>query len=194
MFLFKFLNKILWLCILVWFIGLMYFISLVPREQIDKGDVITDAAIVLTGGNNRIEEGFNILRQKKSKILFITGVDKAVSKKQIMALYGNLPNLDQNKVEIGKEAKSTNGNAIEAKAWVEKNHIKSITLVTANYHMPRSLLEFRRAMPDTKIIIHPVFPEKFKLMELWENPGSVILLVKEYNRTLSILYEQKIIN
>jgi len=194
MFLFKFLNKVLWLGILLWFIGLMYFISLVPITQTDKGDVITDAAIVLTGGNKRIEEGFHVLRQKKSKLMFITGVDKAVSKKQIINLYGNSGGVDSNKVEIGKDAKSTRGNAIEAKAWIEKNNIKTITLVTANYHMPRSLLEFKHALPDIKIIAHPVFPDKFKIMELWNNPGSVLLLVKEYNRTLSILYERKIIS
>lgn len=194
MFLFNFLNKILWLGVLLWLIGLMYFITLVPLTQTDKGDIITDAAIVLTGGNKRIEEGFNLLRKKKSKYVFITGVDKSVSKKQIMALYGNLDGVDQNKIDIGKDAISTRGNAIETKAWIEKNNIKTITLVTASYHMPRSLLEFKHALPDIKIITHPVFPEQFKIMELWKNPGSVLLLVKEYNRTLSILYEQHIIS
>ena len=44
---------------------------------------------------------------------------------------------------------NTNGNAIEAKQWIEQNGIKTITLVTANYHMPRSLLEFKKALPNT---------------------------------------------
>ena len=51
------------------------------------------------------------------------------------------------------------GNAEETAAWMAEGDRTSLRLVTAAYHMPRSLALFRRLMPDTKILPHPVFPE-----------------------------------
>jgi uncharacterized SAM-binding protein YcdF (DUF218 family) len=50
--------------------------------------------------------------------------------------------------------------------------------------MPRSLLEFRRRMPDVKIVPHPVFPDHVKQDEWWRWPGSTHLLVGEYGKYL----------
>ncbi len=48
----------------------------------------------------------------------------------------------------------------------------SLRLVTANYHMPRSLLEFARAMPDIEIVPHPVFPEISRGPHWWAAAGE----------------------
>ena len=181
-----------WFVALSWFMGFMYFITLVPTHQADNGRVVTDAAIVLTGGNKRIEEGFNILKEKKSKKLFVTGVSKKAKDRDIIVLYGNLDYINNKKIEFGRSAMNTNGNAIEAKNWITDNNIKTITLVTANYHMPRSTLEFKKVLSGVKIIEHPVFPPTFKIKRLWSNPGSMMLLFKEYNKTLWLVYEQNI--
>ncbi len=60
----------------------------------------------------------------------------------------------------------------------------SLRLVTASYHMPRSLLEFRRAMPDIEILPYPVFPVRFKQDQWWLWPGTLTLLVTEYDKYL----------
>ena len=59
-------------------------------------------------------------------------------------------------------ATSTMGNAIETADWIKKSGFNSIILVTANYHMPRSLMLFRHIMPEIRIIPHPVFPIQFE--------------------------------
>jgi uncharacterized SAM-binding protein YcdF (DUF218 family) len=64
---------------------------------------------------------------------------------------------------------------------------KSLRLVTANYHMPRSLLEFRHAMPDLEIVPHPVFPENFKQDEWWLWSRSASLVASEYSKYLIAL-------
>ncbi|MCH9753358.1 MAG: YdcF family protein [Alphaproteobacteria bacterium] len=171
----------------------MYFISLVPTSQTDTGKEVTDAAVVLTGGKKRIQEGINILKNKKTKKLLITGVHKKTRDKDLIVLYGNLDDLSSDRVSIGREAESTLGNAIEAKKWVEENNIRTIRLVTANYHMTRSVMEFRHAIPDVKIIEHPVFPKAFKITKLWNHPGSVYLLFKEYNKILFLIYDQRVV-
>jgi len=59
--------------------------------------------------------------------------------------------------------------------------------VTADYHMPRSLLEFRRAMPDVEILVHPVFPDQVHRSIWWRSPGTASLLIGEYNKYLLAL-------
>ena len=60
-----------------------------------------------------------------------------------------------------------------------KERFTSLRLVTANYHMPRSLLEFRRAMPALHIVPHPVFPDNFKRDDWWHWRGTFTLVEVE---------------
>ncbi|MDP6952784.1 MAG: YdcF family protein, partial [Alphaproteobacteria bacterium] len=69
-------------------------------------------------------------------------------------------------------------------AWMAKEGYRSLRLVTAAYHMPRSLLEFHRAMPDLRLIPHPVFPDSVRLDAWWRHPGTVALLASEYAKYL----------
>jgi uncharacterized SAM-binding protein YcdF (DUF218 family) len=185
---FKSLCKLIFVVVVFWFAGFLYFVNLVPKEA--STDIPeTEAIIVLTGGDKRIEEGFNILQQKKSKKLFITGIDTKVRRlSEVSRLYSSMKKEDKEKVELGQEAITTSGNAIETKQWAEKSNIKTLTLVTANYHMPRSLMEFRKAFPNMKIVEYPVFPPRFQIKNWWRYPGSTLLLVKEYNKCLYLLY------
>ena len=57
-------------------------------------------------------------------------------------------------------------------------------LVTASYHMPRSLMEFRRVMPDVRLIAHPVFPAHVRIDAWWRWPGTASLLAGEYIKYL----------
>ena len=186
---FKSLCKLILVSVVIWGIGFIYFVSLVAQES--KTDIPkTEAVIVLTGGEKRIEEGFNILQQKKSNKLFITGIDTRVQKlSQVSLLYSSMRQEDKDRIEIGHEAGTTAGNAIEAKHWVEKNNVKAFTLVTANYHMPRSMMEFKKVFPNMEIIEYPVLPPRFKIKNWWKYPGSTILLVKEYNKCLYLIYK-----
>jgi uncharacterized SAM-binding protein YcdF (DUF218 family) len=63
----------------------------------------------------------------------------------------------------------------------------SLRLVTADYHMLRSLFEFRRAMPETEIIAHPVFPNQVRRESWWRSPGTASLLISEYDKFLVAL-------
>jgi uncharacterized SAM-binding protein YcdF (DUF218 family) len=53
--------------------------------------------------------------------------------------------------------------------------------------MPRSLLEFERAMPEIEIVPHPVFPEQVKQQHWWAWPGTAALLMNEYLKYLAAL-------
>ena len=67
---------------------------------------------------------------------------------------------------------------------MDAEHYKSLSLVTANYHMPLSLLIFRAVMPDITIEPHPIAPESVKLDDWWLYPGTASLLATEYDKYL----------
>jgi uncharacterized SAM-binding protein YcdF (DUF218 family) len=90
-------------------------------------------------------------------------------------------------VELGYEADDTEGNAVETARWVAAQGLHSIRLVTANYHMPRSLVEFHRALPGVELVAHPVAPAKVRLDGWWGWPGTAELIIIEYNKYVAAL-------
>ena len=74
---------------------------------------------------------------------------------------------------------------IETGEWIRKNKVRSIRLVTSNYHIPRSLEEFRSQNPQIKIVPHPVYSENVS-PQWWKNRGSFCLIASEYNKFLYV--------
>jgi uncharacterized SAM-binding protein YcdF (DUF218 family) len=88
---------------------------------------------------------------------------------------------------LGHAADNTRGNAEETAAWIRAEGFTSLRLVTATYHMRRSLLEFRRQMPGIDILAHPVFPRGFQADGWWHNRRSLRLVASEYVKYLIAL-------
>ncbi|MEQ9608747.1 MAG: YdcF family protein, partial [Kiloniellaceae bacterium] len=157
-------------------IGFLWFTTLLPTEA--EGDPrATDAVVVLTGGSDRLGVALDLLSEDKGKKLFVSGVYRGVDVRQLLDLSQHSPEDLSCCVVLGYEADNTRGNAIETAAWMKEQGFTSLRLVTATYHMPRSLLEFRRLMPAIEIVPHPVFPEHFKREKWWMWPGSSTLLI-----------------
>src|SRR5690606_33278403 len=93
-------------------------------------------------------------------------------------------------IVLGYAAESTEGNATETAAWMAKEKFRSLRLVTANYHMRRSLLEFQGVMPDVEVVPHPVFPDAVKQDRWWLWPGTALLITTEYMKYLVALARQ----
>jgi uncharacterized SAM-binding protein YcdF (DUF218 family) len=177
--------------LLAWFAGLVYFASSIPEDVADP-QTSTDAIVVLTGGSDRLQEGLRLLAAGKAKQLLISGVNQKATladllKRAQVPPESIPPLLAVCCITVGYQADNTAGNAREAAAWMAANNLRSLRLVTADYHMPRSLLEFGRAMPGITILPHPVFPEEVKRDEWWLWPGTASLLVNEYHKYLVAL-------
>jgi uncharacterized SAM-binding protein YcdF (DUF218 family) len=54
--------------------------------------------------------------------------------------------------------------------------------------MPRSLLEFERAMPVTRIVPYPVFPERVPEQGWSAWRGTASLLIGKYGKYLAALF------
>lgn len=171
------------LLFLIWVAGLFWFWAELPRK-VDDTARQTDAIIVLTGGSARLTQGLELLSQGKARKLFVSGVYRGVDITELFRVRQESPDEFACCVALGHEAYDTRGNAVETAAWLHEQGFQSLRLVTANYHMPRSLIEFRHILPDTEIVPHPVFPANFKQNEWWLWPGSASLLATEYIKFL----------
>jgi uncharacterized SAM-binding protein YcdF (DUF218 family) len=183
----KFLTiLIVTICIplLLWGSGFIAFTAAIYYMSEPATTDMIDGAIVLTGGSNRVSKGLDLLADKKIKDLLVSGVHKDVEIKDIMTLWGKKDKVPPCCITLGREAGNTIGNAQEAKKWIEHSGLKEVYLITANYHMPRALLEFNHEIPDVKIIPFPVKPENFDIREniFWRTDFI------EYHKTLLTIF------
>ncbi len=187
--LFRKLISILVISVIIWGAGFVYYLISIPL-QVHDDSTKTDAIVVLTGGSDRVTTGIGLYVRGMAPDLFISGVGKGVTVDELLLSIGYpLNKIDKSRISLGREAGDTVGNARETAIWVRRQNVKSVRVVTASYHMPRSLVEFNQAMPEINIIPHPVFPENIKISEWWKYKGTTELLVNEYHKyILSNLY------
>ena len=187
------LKLIAWLgavVAVVWLGGFLRFVSGVSAlngtgQEADAEAV--DAVVVLTGGSERVLTGIKLLEAGTGKKLFISGVNKKLTLESMVGLKNVPADLRACCIVLGYQAGSTIGNAEETRDWMANEGYTSLRLVTANYHMPRSLLLFHAAMPEVKIVPNPVAPENVKLTEWEHHTGTVELLITEYDKYLFAL-------
>jgi uncharacterized SAM-binding protein YcdF (DUF218 family) len=183
----RFLIILAGIAALAWFAGLEVFVTHIEtlaEPAIDSSLESTDAIVVLTGGSDRVATGLALLRAGKGKKLFISGVYQGLTLDKLIGTQPVAKELRACCIVLGHAAGSTLGNAEETREWLAQENDHSLRLVTANYHMPRSLLIFHAAMPDIVIIPHPVSPDSVKLDGWWAHPGTASLLVTEYIKYL----------
>lgn len=193
--LFRALFLLLMLPVLCWLFGFGLFVTQVmknPPALLWQ----TDAVVVLTGGGERVKEGVRLLKSGVAKSLFISGVGPGVTVMDILRMNGNAADLTNGdlaaRIQLGRAAANTQGNAEETRNWVKRHDIESIRLVTANYHMPRSRIEFHLMMPGLTIVPHPVEPPSFQMFRANGMPDKAgwQLMLLEYHKLLAIFLRQ----
>ena len=172
---------------IIWFGEFLAFAAAIPAS-VRNADRPVDAIVVLTGGGVRLSEGFALLDKGLAKKMLISGVADGVDMSALLQTLNGGPMPTQAVLDccvtLGYDARSTEGNARESYRWLTGNGFKSVRLVTANYHMNRSLLEFRRVMPDIELVPHPVFPPEVQEPYWFLRPGTLYLLGNEYHKYL----------
>ncbi len=135
--------------------GFVVFVGTVHRD-VSPAATSADGIVVLTGGRSRLEAAVQLLIDGRGDRLLISGVNSDVSSETLRKTLG----LDEGQfaccVDLDHAALDTIGNAQGSAVWVKANGFDSLIVVTNDYHMPRALLEFRRAMPEVDFIAWPV--------------------------------------
>lgn len=151
----KFIFRFTTFIIALWICGYAGFSMYIIKMKPNTSKETVDALIVPTGGaTHRIKEALSLHASGISGKIFITGVHKDVTQKDIEDMHiGSLPDCC---ITLGHKAETTIENATETAEWLKGKDIKSIRLVTTNYHMPRAYLEFQAQLKGIKIIKHPV--------------------------------------
>lgn len=126
-----------------------------------------EAVVVFTGGPERLNKAKELYEKTSSEKMFITSVGNGYKKVE-----------DEN-VIIDTSATTTKENAEETAKFARKHRIKKVKLVTAAYHMPRSIKELERAAPDVVIVPHAVYPPNFRKETWYKTSKSLKFLFLE---------------
>lgn len=140
----------------------------------------SDAIVVLTGDANRLETAFMLMDKRLGERLLITGVNKRTSKKAIFNALKRSTTANKINIDLGHKALNTIGNAVETAHWARLRGYKKLTIVTSDYHMTRSLLEFKRVMPNLELIPYPAQPNK-----IISSDQSLRAKLKEYGKLVA---------
>lgn len=192
---------------LIWLGGLLAFLETVATLPAPVEDR-TDGIVVLTGGTQRLATAMRLLDAGKAERLFVSGVSAGVTKASLLqALVQTMPDSAQARpdrngidvmalaeccVDLGFEAGDTAGNALESAAWAARLDFRSLRLVTANYHMPRAMVEFRRRLPDAVIVAHPVRSDFMRVEDWWRRRTAAFFMLGEYSKYAAALLRARL--
>ena len=164
-------------------LGFLLFAAIATRD-IPSSPPKADGIVVLTGGQMRIAEAGRLLENGHGRRLLVSGVNKITTKNDVRRLSRVRPDMFQCCVDLGYGAKNTRGNATETRAWAQSHGFESLIVVTASYHMPRSMAELASEMPRVRLIAHPVMPVRFRNDPWWLNSAYARILAAEYIKFL----------
>lgn len=139
-----------------------------------------EAIVALTGGSGRrIEASIRLLEAGMGERLLVSGVNKTVETDTLIKAAGGSRALYACCIDIGHAATTTEGNAIETSDWAAKHGFHRIILVTSDYHMPRSVLWFRKHAPELDMIPYPM-QSRIEPKNWWRSPNAFKGLVFEW--------------
>ncbi|PZO51955.1 MAG: YdcF family protein [Alphaproteobacteria bacterium] len=124
-----------------------------PAQEPERADAI----VALTGGSlERLSTGVRLLEERKGERLLISGVNRVVTDEELLDAALNVDPAIADRIDLGRSAEDTLGNAAETAAWARERNYTRLILVTDDYHMPRSHAELSLALPEAEIVPYPV--------------------------------------
>lgn len=173
--------KILVGAVVLYAVGFLLFVVTLPTARASGQHA--DGIVALTGGDARLDAAVALLERGAGRRLLISGVHPTTTKAELRILSHGGRRFDCC-ADLGRTAANTQGNAEETAVWVHDHRYKSLIVVTASYHMPRSLAEFQAAMPNERLVPYPVVPATVDLNGWWHSPRTLHLLHNEYLKYL----------
>lgn len=159
--------------------GFLVFADQVISAQ-PPSDPRADGIVALTGGPRRIDDAVALLHRGSAERLLISGVHENTSAAALAEGRPEHADLFRCCIDLGHQALDTRGNAIETGEWARRRGYDSLIIVTSSFHMPRSLAEIQRALPEVRLVPYPVHEEDRQLDSWPTQWGAFKLLFTEY--------------
>lgn len=156
-----------------WLAGFGWFLATLPESDTLEAGVEIDGIVVLTGSPGRVQAGLDSLARGKGRRLLISGVNRDLARETILNAFGGAASAQACCIDLGREARDTHGNAIEAAEWARQHGFQSLLIVTADYHLPRALIELGREMENVTLFVLAV-----------DSHAPVLSMASEFNKYL----------
>ena len=183
---------------LIWLAGLFAFADRVQRSTPAAIPEAADGIVVLTGpsSSERMPAAVALLTQHLGRRLLVSGVNREVTRAQLRGHTGAVPRIYDCCVDLGFGAADTVGNARETADWAKARRYSSVIVVTADYHMPRAMLEQRAVLrgAGVRTETYAVATPALQSAEWWRRPAAVRLMVMEYCKYLAILGRELVLS
>ncbi len=173
--------------ILFWVVGLLAFTARIERSTPAPEPPEAEAIVALTGNANlRITSAVRLLEEGKGRRLLVSGVNPDVTRAELRGVSRATQRLYDCCVQLGFDAADTKGNAAETAAWVREEGFTSLIVVTADYHMPRAILEMKGALPGVTLIPYPVATPELDAKSWWRTDLGARRMLVEYMKYLAV--------
>lgn len=183
--------------VLIWGAGLFAFASRVQRSAPAPEPAIADGIVALTGANSnaRISAAVSLLEAGRGQRVLVSGVNREASREDIRTVSKAVRRLYDCCVDLGFNAADTVGNARETAEWAKAMRYRRLIVVTADYHLPRAMLELRAMMPEPLYRLQPyaVATPSLHAKGWWRRPRAARLMVVEYSKYLAILSREGVL-
>jgi uncharacterized SAM-binding protein YcdF (DUF218 family) len=177
-----FLRLVLLVCG-AWSAGFLLFMAWVFLTTPPNPLPPADGIVALTGGDDRISEALALLSAHEAPLLLISGAGKGTYLGDFTKDDAAAATKYASAITLGHMAATTHDNGAETAAWAKAHNMRSLIVVTADYHMPRALLEIHRALPGVTLIPDPVRPPAMR--DQLTGP-TLRLLASEYSKYLVV--------
>ena len=144
------LRRFIGFVVLAWLLGFAWFASALPQPADEER---TDAVIVLTGAEGRIPRGLEVLEKGWARRMLVSGVAREVKPREFELEHDVPRRLMRCCVTLGFESVDTRSNAREAADWIARNKVRSVRLVTTDWHMRRATFELARVLPADVAVV-----------------------------------------
>jgi uncharacterized SAM-binding protein YcdF (DUF218 family) len=182
---------------LIWFAGLFAFAARVQQSTPPSPPAPAQGIVALTGANSgeRLSAAMGLLEDGYGRRMLVSGVDRKASREDIRNVSRAVRRLYDCCVDLGFTAADTVGNARETLAWAQAMRYRDLIIVTADYHMPRAMLELNAVLRSEGITAqaYAVPTRALKSRRWWRNPAAARLMVVEYSKYLAILGREAVL-
>jgi uncharacterized SAM-binding protein YcdF (DUF218 family) len=183
--------------VLIWAAGLLAFAARVQQSTPPIEPAPADGIVALTGANSnqRIAAAIGLLEDARGERVLVSGVNREASREDIRTVSRAVRRLYDCCVDLGFTAADTVGNARETAEWAKAMRYSSLIVVTADYHLPRAMLELRAVLraPEFQLQPYAVATPSLKARTWWRNPRAARLMVVEYCKYLAILAREAVL-